>query len=141
MATLMNRASWIVHRAVVAAAVMAATASCGGGGSTTPTTPTSPGGSTGTGSTITITSSGVSPATLTVSPGTRVTFVNNSGGVRDMTSNPHPEHTDCIEINQVGFLTNGQSRETGNLNTVRTCGYHDHGNDGDSRWRGSIVVR
>ena len=125
-------------RLLVPAAIVAAI-SCGGGGSSTPTTPTTPGGSTG--STITISSTGVSPATLTVSPGTRVTFVNNSGGVRDMTSNPHPEHTDCIEINQVGFLTNGQSKETGNLNTVRTCGYHDHGNDGDARWRGSIIVR
>ncbi len=131
---------------IPAAAIIAAISCGGGGGSSTPTTPTpspspSPGGSTGTGSTITISSTGVSPATLTVSPGTRVTFVNNSGGVRDMASNPHPEHTDCIEINQVGFLTNGQSRETGNLNAVRTCSYHDHGADGDSRWRGSIVIR
>jgi hypothetical protein len=68
-------------------------------------------------------------------------FVNNSGGTRDMASNPHPEHTDCIEINQVGFLTSGQSRETGNLNTVRTCGYHDHAFPDDSRWRGQIVIR
>ena len=132
-----------IRRLLPAAAIIAAI-SCGGGGggTSTPTSPSTGGsGSTGTGSTITISSSGVSPSTLTVSAGTRVTFVNNSGGTRDMTSNPHPEHTDCIEINQVGFLTNGQSRETGNLNAVRTCGYHDHGNDGDSRWRGSIIIR
>jgi plastocyanin len=139
MTKIVSRGWWIVNRAVVAAAIATATASCGGG-SSTPASPSS-GGSTGTGSTVTITSSGVSPATLTVSPGTRVTFVNNSGGTREVSSNPHPEHTDCIEINQVGNLTNGQSRETGNLNTVRTCGYHDHNDPDNSRWQGSIVVR
>lgn len=58
-----------------------------------------------------------------------------------MNSNPHPEHTDCIEINQVGFLSAGQSRQTGNLNTVRTCGFHDHDDPDNSRWKGSIVIR
>jgi hypothetical protein len=35
-----------------------------------------------------------------------------------MSSDPHPFHTDCPEINEVGFLTAGQSKRTGNLNTV-----------------------
>jgi plastocyanin len=139
MTTILDRGSWVVKRAVLAAAIVSATASCAGG-SSTPSSP-STGGSTGTGSTVTIASSGVSPATLTVSPGTRVTFVNSSGGTREITSNPHPEHTDCIEINQVGLLTNGQSRESGNLNTVRTCGYHDHNDPDNSRWKGQIIIR
>lgn len=90
---------------------------------------------------VTITSSGVSPKNLTVSPGTRVLFVNNSQINHDMTSNPHPEHTDCQEINQVGFLVPGQSKETGNLNTVRTCGYHDHNNSLDTTMQGTITIR
>jgi plastocyanin len=90
---------------------------------------------------ITITSSGVSPKSLTVSPGTQVTFINNDQIVHDMTSNPHPEHTDCQEINQVGFLVPGQSRQTGNLNIVRTCGYHDHTNAFNTAMQGTITIR
>ena len=139
IASLIVDSRWWLAAGVVAIA----TASCGGGGSSSPTTPSpSPSPSPGpSATTITISSNGVSPATLTVSPGTRVTFVNNSGSVRDIASNPHPEHTDCIEINQVGFLTNGQSRETGNLNAVRTCAYHDHNDPDNNRWKGSIAIR
>ena len=43
-----------------------------------------------------------------------------------MNSDPHPEHTDCPELNQIGFLNPGQSRQSGNLNTARRCGLHDH---------------
>ena len=35
-------------------------------------------------------------------------------------------------MNDVGFMTPGQTKLTGNLNTVRTCGYHDH-NQPDGR--------
>jgi len=44
---------------------------------------------------VTITSSGVSPRSLTVTPGTQVTFVNNDSRSHNIASNPHPEHTDC----------------------------------------------
>ena len=93
------------------------------------------------GTTVTITSSGVSPKNLLVAAGTQVTFVNNDSRSHDMQSDPHPEHTDCPAFNQVGFLTAGQSRQTGNLNTVRVCGYHDHNDAGNSRWLGQITIR
>jgi hypothetical protein len=58
-----------------------------------------------------------------------------------MASDPHPEHTTCTELNAVGFLTAGQSRASSNLNTVRTCSYHDH-NDADNRsLQGSIRIQ
>ena len=95
----------------------------------------------GGGRTITITSSGVSPRTLTVEAGSRVTFVNNDSGAHDMSSDPHPAHTDCPEINGVGFLSAGQSRRTGNLNTVRTCGFHDHNQSTNTSLQGTIVIR
>ena len=41
----------------------------------------------------------------------------------------------------IGFLSPGQTKETGNLNTVRTCGYHDHGNPDDARFKGQIIIR
>jgi plastocyanin len=118
---------------------MLAVAGCGGGGGGTPTSPTPP--PTGGGTTITITSSGVSPQNIMVAPGSRVMFVNNDSRRHDMSSDPHPEHTDCGEINQVGVLQPGQSRQTGNLNTVRTCGFHDHDQPTVSSLRGSIRIQ
>jgi plastocyanin len=76
-----------------------------------------------------------------VSAGTQVTFTNNDSVHHDMESDPHPEHTDCPEINQVGFLSPGQTRQTGNLNTKRVCGFHDHDDAQNSRWRGTITIR
>jgi hypothetical protein len=109
---------------------------CGG----TPSSPSSP--STG-GATIMLTSAGVSSIQLTVTQGARVTFVNNDTRSHNMTSDPHPEHSDCPEINTVGLLQPGQSRETGNLVAIRTCGFHDHDDPppGGSRWTGKITVR
>jgi len=125
-------------------------AACGGGGSN-PTSPSpspspaptpAPTPAPSGGTTITISSAGVvSPKTLTVSAGTRVTFVNNNTRPHEMNSNPHPEHTDCQELNQVGFLSPGQSKQTGNLNTRRTCGYHDHNQDSNVNLQGTITIQ
>ena len=91
---------------------------------------------------VTISASGaVTPVELVVPPGTRVLFINNDARRHDMTSDPHPEHTDCPELNQVGLLTTGQSRESGNLVAARTCGFHDHENPDNAALRGRIVVR
>jgi plastocyanin len=109
---------------------------CGGG--SPPSSPTPP----PSGPTITISASGVvSPRELTVSPGARVLFLNNDARRHDMTSDPHPDHSDCPEINQVGVLNTGQSRETGNLVAVRTCGFHDHDNPDNANLTGRIVIR
>ena len=79
-------------------------ASCGGGSSSPPgpSPPSNP-------NTITITAAGVSPKELTVQPGTRVLFVNSDNRRHEMTSDPHPEHTDCTEINSVGALSRGKA--------------------------------
>lgn len=128
-------------------AALVATAACGGSDSSPSPTPSptpspapaptpTPGGTT-----FTITSAGVSPRTLTVPAGSRVTFVNNDTRVHDMASNPHPEHTDCPALNQVGFLQPGQSGTSGNLTTARTCGFHDHNRDSDRSLQGTVVVQ
>jgi plastocyanin len=109
---------------------------CGG-------SPSSPSGGGNPSTTITITSAGVSTTQLTISPGTRVLFVNNDSRAHNMTSDPHPEHSDCPEINSVGLLQPNQSRETGNMVAVRTCGFHDHDDPppGGNKWTGKITVR
>src|SRR5688572_28533199 len=86
----------------------------GGGGGNPPVATT----------TITITSSGVNPKNITVVRGAQVTFNNNDSRPHDMFSDPHPSHGSCLEIDDsVGFIQTGQSKQTGNLNTARTCGY------------------
>lgn len=91
---------------------------------------------------FTISASGVvGPSEIVVPPGTRVLFVNNDSRAHEMTSDPHPEHNICEEINQVGLLNPGQQRETGNLVVVRTCGFHDHRNPDAAGLRGRIVIR
>jgi plastocyanin len=91
--------------------------------------------------TVLILNNAACPQALTVSPGTRVTFINNDTRTHEMFSNPHPEHTDCQEINQVGHLEPGQTRDTGNLNTVRRCGFHDHINDANRALQGTITIQ
>lgn len=91
--------------------------------------------------TITITASGASPKNVVIDLGQRVLFVNNDGRSHNMTSDPHPDHMDCPEINQVGFLASGQSRESGNLIVARVCGFHDHDIPGSTGLQGSITIR
>jgi plastocyanin len=110
---------------------------CGGGSDSPPTTP--PSGNNPFH--ITITTVGANPKEVVVPPGTRVLFTNNDTRRRNMTSDPHPEHDACPEINSVGFLNTGQSKETGNLNTVRTCGFHDHDDPDNNNVKGRIVIR
>ena len=119
--------------ALVAIAVLTAGCSGSSGSDTSPSqTPAA---------TITITASGVSPRSVTVPRGSQVQFVNNDTRAHDMDSDPHPEHTDCPPINAVGFLNPGQSRQTENLNTARTCGFHDHGDPTNANLHGSIVIQ
>ena len=137
--TTAKNTTWGLVAACALAAVMS---SCGGTSGTTPTpSPTPTPTPAPSGNTITITSSGVSPRSLTVSPGTQVTFLNSDRVVHEMNSDPHPEHTTCPELNQVGLLAEGQRKQSGNLNTVRTCGYHDHLNPSNQSLQGTIIIR
>ena len=139
-----NAIRWVMGMAVTAA--LAAAVACGG--SDSPTAPSdSGGGSSGGGTvsdmaTITISSAGVvSPSTVTIRQGGRVTFVNSDNRTHEMNSNPHPNHGDCPAIDDVGFLSPGQSKQTGNLTVVRTCGYHDHNQPDVASLQGQIIVQ
>lgn len=128
----------LVNAAIVLALAIGFSA-CGGSD-----TPTSPGGGGNDGNiaaTITITAAGVSPKEVTVSAGQRVQFVNNDTQNHTMNSDPHPTHGDCPSVDSVGFIATGQTKATSNLNTVRTCGYHDHVLFSDARFQGTIRVQ
>src|SRR3954470_12105654 len=106
--------------------VMALVIACGGGSSSPATGPTSGCTPSTTPNTLTIQNNTICPQALTVARGTQVAIVNSDSRTHEMDSDPHPEHTDCPELNQIGFLSPGQSRQSGNLNTARRCGMHDH---------------
>lgn len=90
---------------------------------------------------VTITSAGVSPKSVQIALGSRVRFVNNDTKEHDMGSDPHPDHTDCPFINQVGILKPGEQRETANSVVARTCGYHDHEDPTNTAWQGTIITK
>jgi len=138
----------ILTAQTLAVAILVTAAACGGG------SPTSPGGGGGsvvvasTGSvgtvaaTITIsTSSAVSPSQVTISAGQSVTFTNNDTRAHDMTSDPHPTHTACPSIGNVGLLQAGQSKTTFGFASAGTCGFHDHNNPDTSALTGRIVIQ
>jgi plastocyanin len=101
------------------------------------------GGSGGpSGATVTMTSNGVSPSTVTVAVGQTVTFINNDNRSREIASNPHPQHGSCPGIEAgLGILAPGQTAQTHNFGNSGTCGYHDHQDDTNVRFQGSIVVQ
>src|SRR5689334_710679 len=114
---LRRRAAYLGAAALLAAA-------CGGSADTTDPSPSAPSTTPVATTLVTVAPAGVTPVDIVVAPGTQVTFVNSDSRSHQMASDPHPDHTDCPEINQVGFLAPGDSRQTGNMNTVRVCGYH-----------------
>jgi plastocyanin len=130
----------------LAGAVVFGAGACGGGSSspsnpgTTPTPgPTAtppPGGA----ATITITSAGVSPRQVEINVGQRVAFVNNDTSAHEIQSDPHPVHTDCPPMNEVGGLAPGTARLTGAFTVARTCGFHDHGLPDTVSLQGTIIV-
>jgi plastocyanin len=125
----------MVRRLVATAAMAFVATACGSDSGMPPSPPPV------AGSTITITSSGVSPKSLLISPGTQVTFMNSDSRDHEMTSDPHPEHTDCPAINTVDLVVPGQSKQTSNLNAVRACGYHDHRSPENAALRGTITIQ
>jgi len=130
----------LAHAGITTVLVLAC-AACGG--SKSPTSPGGGGGNDGTiAATIIIDATGtVTPKDVTVPVGSRVTFTNNHNTSHQMASDPHPEHTLCPSLETVGFVSPGQSRTSGNLNTAMVCTYHDHNNDTNQNLRGTIRVQ
>ena len=108
----------------------------GSGGGSSGGGPGNPGPS---GASITIANGRVTPASVTVSVGQSVTFVNSDGRTRNMNSDPHPEHNQCPALN-VGPISNGQSRLSGAFTTARTCSYHDHDDPDNANIKGTVII-
>ena len=127
-------------RKTVLSVLLLAAAACG---DDSPGSPAGPIGSPGpSGATMTIGANGaISPSSVTITRGQSVTVINNHTALHDMVSDPHPQHTDCQEINAVGVLQPGQTKQTNALPNARTCGIHDHANPNTNSLRGQIVIQ
>jgi plastocyanin len=99
------------------------------------------GGTGPTGATITLTSAGANPRSVTVAVGQSVTVINNDSRARDIASDPHPQHGTCPSIDALGPLSGGQTRTTHAFANAGTCGYHDHLDDSNGAFKGTIVVQ
>jgi hypothetical protein len=77
---------------------------------------------------------------LHVYQGTQLIFVNNDTQTHDVLSDPFGAHNDCPELNTAGFLVPGQSRATTPLTVLRTCGFHDHVNEGNAAFGGKVTI-
>src|SRR5215216_2578970 len=133
----MGRRDWLVSGFVTGAMALTL-AACGGSGS-----PAGPSGGGGGGGTtvettkVKITSAGFSPAIIIVNAGAKVMFVNNDSKTHEPSSNPHPSHTLCPELN-IGSLASGQSRESAPMVGGRTCGYQDHLDNANAAMQGIV---
>ena len=132
----------VVVAAATLAGGMALAAACGSSSTATSPTPTTsscmPSSSPNT---FVIQNNQVCPQTMTIARGSQVTILNSDTQRHEMDSDPHPEHTDCPELNQIDFLNPGQSRLSGNLNTARKCGFHDHNNPSNAALKGTITIQ
>jgi hypothetical protein len=72
--------------------------------------------------TITYTNAGFSPSNTRFSIGDSIKFVNNTTRALQLSSDPHPQHTDCPEINS-GAVARGQSIT---ITPRKSCSFHNH---------------
>jgi plastocyanin len=129
--------------------VMAAAIACGGGGGNGGGNPGGPSGgptvgSTGSvgaiGATITI-ANGTLSGSVTISVGQSVRFVNSDSRLRDISSDPHPTHTNCPAIANVGNIAPGQTKDTFGFSGAGSCGFHDHNDPDNAGMRGRITIQ
>lgn len=85
---------------------------------------------------VTLTQDGFSSSTLTVKAGTKVTWINKSGGQATVNSNPHPIHTSYPPLNLGNFSEGGTPSLV--FDKPGTYQYHNHLNPSQT---GTIIVQ
>lgn len=85
--------------------------------------------------TVKLTSSGFSPQTITIKPDTAIAFVNESGEMAAIDSDPHPVHTSYEPLN-LGNFANGETLKLV-FAEAGTYKYHNHLNPSQT---GTVVV-
>jgi hypothetical protein len=89
---------------------------------------------------IVYTTAGVVPNALTVDGGQAISIFNNDLVPHRFSSNPHPVHDDCPEINAAA-LNPGESATVTVGPGPKTCGFHDHFDPFNSALQGTLTVQ
>lgn len=128
--------------AIAAVALVAQTTACGGGydSPAAPTPPPGGGGPAPSTMTITVSGAGANASSSDVAVGGTVTVTNSDTVAHEMSSDPHPVHTNCPALN-FGSLAPGESKTSPALTAARSCGVHDHLNPGSQTLMRTIVIR
>jgi hypothetical protein len=98
------------------------------------------GGSGVVGATINLSSTGADNSLPRIAAGERLRVTNNDSRAHQIMSTPHLVHTDCPGLNAIGTLGPGQSGMSDPLTSARGCGFHDHLNPDDDKFRGQVLV-
>lgn len=85
---------------------------------------------------VTVTTMGFVPQTITVKPGTKVTWINKSGDVANVSSDFHPTHLVYPPLN-LGSFTDKSSVSLV-FDKPGTYNYHNHLNPGE---KGTVIVQ
>src|SRR6266852_6049551 len=92
-----------------------------------------------TSTTITLSSTGVSPKTSSVSGGSSLNILNDDSVPHQLASKPNPQQTDCPELNSP-MLAPGDGFTATIATRNGTCGFSDILNPTDSNFQGTITV-
>ena len=113
--------------------------SCGTGAPTAPTTPTTA-GPTAFPRFIMIMEGHAVPEELTIAVGERVTFMNHDRTTYTIAGGREPSRSDCPEVNVVGALASGNTRDTEPFTTAKSCDFHVS-RDQSTLLTGRIIIR
>ena len=91
-------------------------------------------------STITITSSGVSPVVLHRDHPLTATFVNDDTVSHHLESAPELLWDNCPEMNALGNLKPGERRDVAFSEADAVCAYHDAAQPGNVAFQGYVAI-
>ena len=80
------------------------------------------------------------PDELTIAVGERVTFMNHDRTTYSIAAGREPSRGDCREIDVVGVLSSGETRDTEPFTTAKTCEFHVS-QDQSALLTGRIIIR
>ena len=86
---------------------------------------------------VTISSDGFNPKSVTIKAGEEVTWMNDDTKAHTVNSEPHPTHTIYAPFNTVGRLSPGEQKSLA-FPDAGTYGYHDHLNPSLT---GTVIVQ
>jgi hypothetical protein len=126
---------WFAGMALAAVAAN----SCGTTAPTSPTTPAAAGPHTFP-RFIMIMEGHAVPEELTIAVGEQVTFMNHDRTTYVVAGGREPSRSDCPEVNVVGVLASGHTRNTETFTTAKTCDFHVS-RDQSALLSGRIIIR